>query len=238
MLIEYIPYENRKNELEPFIQIRRTNNDYQFEKWLTDNLKLEYPDIIYQLTSSERDKAVDIEFEQVKEVTTVDETKTTLTIWETQQQFEKALHETKEKILIESPWIKKATEQYIPAFEKLLKDKKTLIVLFGIEEKDEHHKPTLDKLEDLQNKYSNNLYLIYLPNHFRQKGMFNMTGTHRKLLIKDNDYYIAGSFNFLSFNKKEGEKVANEESIIIRTNVADKWKQVINEYKIEMKHSG
>jgi hypothetical protein len=58
------------------------------------------------------------------------------------------------------------------------------------------------------------------------------------LLIKDNDYYIAGSFNFLSFNKKQGEKVANEESIIIRTNIADKWKQVINEYKIEIKYGG
>jgi len=236
LLIEYIPYENRKNELEPFIEIRKTDNDYHIEKWLTNNLKLKYPDIIYQLTSSERDKAVDIEFEQVTEIQTTNETTTTLTIWETQQQFEKALHETKEKILIESPWIKKATEQYIPAFEKLLKDKKTLIILFGIEEKDEHHISTLNKLEDLQKKNTDNFKLIYLPKHFREKGLIKMTGTHRKLLIKDNDYYIAGSFNFLSFNKKEGEKVANEESIIIRNNVIDKWKQVINEYKLNDKN--
>jgi hypothetical protein len=237
LLIEYIPYENRKNELEPFIEIRKIDNDYHIEKWLTNNLKLEYPDIIYQLTSSERDKAVDIEFEQVDEIQIVDETKTTLTIWETQQQFEKALHDTKEKILIESPWIKKATDQYIPAFEKLLKDKKTLIILYGIDEKDEHHEGVLNKLRRLETDYPNYFFRVHLPTHF-QNVRLNLTGTHRKLIIKDNDYYIIGSFNFLSFNKREGEKVANEESIIIRTNVADKWKQVINEYKIGIKYGG
>ena len=59
-----------------------------------------------------------------------------------------------------------------------------------------------------------------------------MTGTHRKLIIKDNDYYIQGSFNFLSFNKEKGQKIANEESIIIPQNVETKWKNVLKEYGI------
>jgi hypothetical protein len=43
----------------------------------------------------------------------------------------------------------------------------------------------------------------------------NLTGTHRKLVIKDNDYYIQGSFNFLSFGKNERQQVANEESLLV-----------------------
>ncbi len=57
-----------------------------------------------------------------------------------------------------------------------------------------------------------------------------MTGTHRKLVIKDDNYYIHGSFNFLSFNKKEGQKIANEESLLIVGNIKNKWDSVFLEY--------
>jgi len=60
-----------------------------------------------------------------------------------------------------------------------------------------------------------------------------MTGTHRKLIIKDNDYFIQGSFNFLSFNKEKGQKIANEESILIPKNVQKKWESVFEEYEID-----
>ena len=61
-----------------------------------------------------------------------------------------------------------------------------------------------------------------------------MEGTHRKLVIKDEEYYISGSFNFLSFNKREGQIVANEESTLIRSDVAEKWKNVLKEYDIRI----
>lgn len=56
--------------------------------------------------------------------------------------------------------------------------------------------------------------MIHLPTHFEEQGNDKMIGTHRKLIIKDNDYYIQDNFNFLSFNKEEGQKIANEESIL------------------------
>jgi hypothetical protein len=52
-------------------------------------------------------------------------------------------------------------------------------------------------------------------------------------VIKDNDYYIHGSFNFLSFNKNEGQKVANEETLLISLDVEKKWKQVFEQYQID-----
>lgn len=236
LLVEYIPIETRKNELDPYIEIRKNTNSAPKDKILTQILSEEYPSILYQFTSSERDKVIDIEtdIEQFtkKEQTQTEITKSSsLTIWETQQKFEEALQKTKQSILIESPWIKRATNQYIDDIEKLLKNEKNVVILYGIDEKDEHHHGTIEKLKSLKNKY-NNFFLIHLPSHFEKVGL-NLSGTHRKLVIKDNDYFIAGSFNFLSFNKKEGQKVANEESIIITQNVANKWKQVINEYKLK-----
>lgn len=236
LLVEYIPLETRKNELDPFIEVRKNTSSAQKDKKLTEILSAEYPSILYQFTSSERDKIVEIENNEINNFVISKETKpennkSTLTVWETQQQFEKALKQTKKAILIESPWIKRATQQYINDIEKLLKAKKDVVILYGIDAKDDHHYRTVENLKRLEKRYTN-FYLIHLPTHFEKVGL-NLSGTHRKLVIKDDEYYIAGSFNFLSFNKKEGDKVANEESIVIRNNVANKWKQVINEYKLK-----
>ncbi len=75
---------------------------------------------------------------------------------------------------------------------------------------------------------------MHLPTHFEEQGNYKMTGTHRKLIIKDNDYYIQGSFNFLSFNKEKGQKIANEESILIPKKVDLKWEHVLNSYNINL----
>jgi agmatine/peptidylarginine deiminase len=89
-----------------------------------------------------------------------------------------------------------------------------LVILYGISEKDEHDIQTLKKeLEELQQQHKDNFKLIHLPITFRENSDSKLTGTHRKLVIKDNDFYIAGSFNFLSFGKNEKQQVANEESI-------------------------
>jgi hypothetical protein len=156
-----------------------------------------------------------------------------LSIWETKQKFVDALLTVKERILIESPWIKRATQEYLPSFEKLLKDKKQLVILYGIEEKDEHDKVTLQKVEALQKQFPKNFILIHLPTHFSEIGS-RLTGTHRKLLIKDYDYFISGSFNFLSFGKNEKQQVANEESTLIAKGVKERWERIFSEYSIKI----
>jgi len=242
-LVEYIPRLGKENDLEAYIEIRNDNESFSLNKRLTKILMQKYPAILYNFTSSDRKIIADLyeedDFEIINEfkketskINNVPETKT-LSIWETQAQFEEALTNVKKKILIESPWIKKATLKYIDLFEKALKRKVKIIVLYGIKNNDEHDYETMKKLEELSSTYKS-LQLIHLPKHFEKVRNYKMVGTHRKLVIKDNDYYIQGSFNFLSFNKREGQKVANEESILISKNVEQKWNNVIREYELNI----
>lgn len=226
-LIEYIP--DRKSNQEPKLEVRNFETLKEI-KSLTSKFNSEYRHYIYSLSSSERTEFEEITIihEEPKVQSQTDDL-STLTIWETKQKFIEALNNVKEKILIESPWIKRATQEYIPLFEKLLKDNKQLTILYGISEKDEHDIYTLRKVEELQKQYKDKFKLVHLPTHFAEIHS-KLTGTHRKLVIKDNEYYIHGSFNFLSFGKNERQQVANEESLLISKNVNKKWEQVYSEY--------
>ena len=230
-LIEYIP--DRKSNQEPKLEVRNFETLKEI-KSLTSKFNSEYRHYIYSLSSSDR-----TEFEEITiiheepNVQSQTDDLSTLTIWETKQKFIEALNNVKEKILIESPWIKRATQEYIPLFEKLLKDKIQLTILYGISEKDEHDIYTLRKVEELQKQHKDKFKLIHLPTHFAEIHS-RLTGTHRKLVIKDNEYYIHGSFNFLSFGKNERQQVANEESLLISKDVSKKWEQVAKEYSLKL----
>lgn len=230
-LIEYIP--DRKSNQEPKLEVRNFETLKEI-KSLTSKFNSEYRHYIYSLSSSERTEFEEITIihEEPKVQSQTDDL-STLTIWETKQKFIEALNNIKEKILIESPWIKRATQEYIPLFEKLLKDKKQLTILYGISEKDEHDIYTLRKVEELQKQHKDKFKLIHLPTHFAEIHS-RLTGTHRKLVIKDNEYYIHGSFNFLSFGKNERQQVANEESLLISKDVSKKWEQVAKEYSLKL----
>ncbi|WMX16505.1 hypothetical protein [Aureispira sp. CCB-E] len=246
-LIEYIPTKEKEGDFEPRIEVRNADKHYTINKRLTSVLGQRYPGILYDLSSSERVSIANLrekeDYQLVSEFvntskseSTVSDTRT-LSIWETQAQFEEALRTVKKKILIESPWIKRATLKYIHLFKNALERGAEIIILYGIEGNDEHHRKAEKEVENLDRNNSN-FHLVHLPTHFEEQGNYNMTGTHRKLIIKDNDYYIQGSFNFLSFNKEEGQKVANEESIMISKNVAKKWDDVFRGYDIDQQIIG
>ncbi|MDR0941906.1 MAG: hypothetical protein LBM68_06735 [Bacteroidales bacterium] len=234
-LIEYIPEKN--NSQEPKLEVRNYDS-LKLNKELTKKFNSEYQHFIYTLSDSERKEE---ELPEIIETKPIETQKITsenvqfenLTIWETKQRFIEALQTVKERILIESPWIKRATMEYLPYFEKILKDKKQLIILYGISEDAEHDYNTLKRVSELQDKYKDYFTLLDLPSHF---GKINsrLTGTHRKLVIKDNDYYISGSFNFLSFAKQESQQVANEESMLVAIDVEKKWKQLKDEYELKI----
>jgi len=235
-LIEYIP--ERNSNLEAKLEVRDFDT-LKPDKTLSAKFNSEYRHYIYSLSSSDRtsfEELVEITEEPAQPIKLQIATSdfATLTIWETKHKFLEALHNVKDKILIESPWIKRATMEYLPLFEKILKDKKQLIILYGISEKDEHDYQTLEKVKELQRQNKETFTLIHLPTHFDNIGS-RLTGTHRKLVIKDNDYYIAGSFNFLSFGKNEKQQVANEESMMISKDVQKKWEQVMKEYSLNLK---
>ena len=239
-LIEYTPNKTKEGA-EPYIEIRKTDEDYTLDKHLSKALYGKHEELIYDFSDSERtsfskvkeDKLLTAAFKRVNKTITKAETNIQeLTIWETQAKFETALKDVKKSILIESPWIKRATLQYIPLMEKALKRGVEIFIIYGIEGNDEHHRKAEREVERLYLQYEK-FHLTHLPTHFEDLGNTKMTGTHRKLLIKDNDYYIVGSFNFLSFNRKEGQTIANEESTLIKNNVAEKWLRVFKEYQLK-----
>lgn len=154
-----------------------------------------------------------------------------LGIWETKQKFKEALKTAKRRVLIESPWIKRATQEYIPLFEELLKARKEVVILYGIQGKDEHDHQTLSVLNRLADEYADYFLLIHLPRHLSNV-KHKMVGSHRKLLIKDSDYFIVGSYNFLSMGQVEGQKVANEQSVLLTDGVDEMWNKVFSEYEL------
>ena len=239
-LIEYVPTREKENELEPRIEIRNRDKDFTLNKRLTKNLSQQYPNIVYQYSESERSFVAKIEIEDKNNSPAFERVKLpenkaqieTLSIWETKAKFIEAIQNANEKLLIESPWIKRATLNYTAEIESALKRKVNVIVLYGIEGIDEHDSKALKEMERLEEFYEN-FRLIHLPTHFENIGNSKMVGSHKKLVIKDNEYYIHGSFNFLSFNKNEGQKVANEETLLISVDVEKKWKKVLSDYNIE-----
>jgi len=174
-LIEYIPRKEKENELEPYIEIRNTNNDISKEKRLTKVLSNRYLELIKNFSNSERTSIIQLQeespeiieefdtFEILKEIT---ETQT-LSVWETQAKFAEALKNVKKKILIESPWIKRATLKYIESIENALKRKATVVILYGIESNDEHYRKAEKEMERLNNQYKT-FHLIHLPSHYNR----------------------------------------------------------------------
>ena len=232
----FVEYKPKDNNCEPFVEIR--NNECKLMHELTKKAKSEYRSYIYSLTESDRKDAEEYQEQykkfpiQLESPQSLQYKTKSLTVWETKSQFIDALQSVKEKILIESPWIKKATREYIPYFEKLLEAGKKLYVLYGISEDDEHDYRTVEDIKCLQEKEASKGQLIDLPTYLKNNSS-RFEGSHRKILVKDNDYYISGSFNFLSFNKKEGEKIANEESIMVCEGVKEKWEKIEKEYGLK-----
>jgi hypothetical protein len=229
--IEYIPVKSSIGE--PRLEVR-SQVSLKVNKELSQKFNTEYNHYIVNLSDSERKEFITSTLQREKLVRVTEAhigEISTLTIWETKHKFIEALSTVQEKILIESPWIKRATQEYLPYFEEILRKNKKIVVLFGISDDAEHDYQTLRMVEQLRDKYQSNFLLIDLPSHFG-KISSQMTGTHRKLVIKDDEYYIMGSFNFLSFAKQEKQQVANEESMLITVDVEKKWEQVMNEYRL------
>lgn len=233
-LVEYIAC-NESDNLSPLLEVRTIDSFYKLQTQISNTFNKNYHKYINLLSDSARvkvDSPAWIETNDTPLHKLYSDSFESLTIWETKEKFLDALKNVDDKILIESPWIKRVTKEYIPIFEQyILKEKKKLIILYGISEKDEHDPDALAALEVLQNEYSDNFVLIHLPTYFERMNI-KLSGTHRKLLIKDNDYYILGSFNFLSFGKSRKQKVANEEALLIKNNVKEKWKKLVNQYSL------
>lgn len=233
----FAEYVNTKSEELPYIEVYyEQNGDIIRDDALSKLFQSNYSFVIQQLGEEERNEPMEI-LQTIAEPVTKAETVSSeenvlLTIWETKQEFIKALRNVKQKILIESPWIKKATMEYMPYFKSILEEGKDLVILYGIKMDNGDDTPTLEKLQALS-KYPY-FHLFFLPRHLYRSGVRAFSGSHRKILIKDNDFFISGSFNYLSFGRQEGQSVSNEESIKICQNVEERWQKINREYNLNL----
>lgn len=101
-----------------------------------------------------------------------------------------ALENAQNTVVIVSPWIKSGglNNEILGRIERALQRNTQVIIGYGISEKEDSDKWILQRLSAIQNKrYGKNLQLVRLSN------------THEKVLIKDNEYMVITSFNWLSF---------------------------------------
>lgn len=101
-----------------------------------------------------------------------------------------ALENACNTVVIVSPWIKYGglDNEILGRIEKALQRKTQVVIGYGISEKEDSDKGILQRLADIQKKgHGKNLHLVKLSN------------THEKVLIKDNEYMVITSFNWLSF---------------------------------------
>ena len=101
-----------------------------------------------------------------------------------------ALDNASNSVIIVSPWIKAGGLNYeiIGRIERALQRRTRVIIGYGISEREDNDRWILNQLNNIQKKpYGKNLKLIRLSN------------THEKVLIKDNEFMVITSFNWLSF---------------------------------------
>lgn len=157
-----------------------------------------------------------------------------ISTFEHKELISEALLTGESRVYIESPWIRRATGNYIEAMNTFLKKGNTeLFIAYGIDLSDRNkpHYETFEKIKALQIKYPNRLKIYHLPTHFSTN--FNdRSGTHRKILIKDNEFYIKGSFNWLSYAGEKGKNYAVEEGTQFFNNVEGFWEKVFKDYKL------
>lgn len=133
--------------------------------------------------------------------------------------FLDALDNAQNMVVIVSPWIKSGgmNNEILGRIERALQRGTRVIIGYGISEKEDSDRWILQRLTDIQKKkYGDKLLLVKLSN------------THEKVLIKDNEYMVITSFNWLSF-KGDPNKGFRQE-----TGYYTESKEAINQMKANL----
>ena len=123
--------------------------------------------------------------------------------------LEKALKESKERLMIVSPWIRAVAVNslFLQRFEDLLKRNVQIYIGYGFGDKDQYRsqsdKLAEERLEDLALKY---------PKTFTLQ---RWGDTHAKILISDSQFAITTSFNWLSFRGASDRTFRDERGTLV-----------------------
>ncbi|MFI5705171.1 phospholipase D-like domain-containing protein [Streptomyces xanthochromogenes] len=128
-------------------------------------------------------------------------------VFEHAELLDEALTQARRRILIISPWIKKAiiTTDFLSKLESRLTRGVTVHIAYGYEQNDTKTDPVaVRKLENLATRYSDKFTFTRLKS------------THAKILIFD-DTWITTSFNWLSFKGDPHRTYRMEEGSLVRS---------------------
>lgn len=118
----------------------------------------------------------------------------------------KSLKEAQTRLMIVSPWIKRnvVNQEFLSVLEDTLKRKVKVYIIYGIKgSKFQNDTWSIKELEKLSDNYKNL--------------KFSKTrNSHRKLVICDDKFAIAGSFNFLSFRADPNLTYRDELGIVLK----------------------
>jgi|JI9StandDraft_1071089.scaffolds.fasta_scaffold11721_3 hypothetical protein len=125
-----------------------------------------------------------------------------ITTYEHPDLLVRALKESKEIVIIFSPWIRSevVSGEIISLMEQALKKKVKIYIAYGMAEKNEND---IDK--SIRFKFDR--FLKDYKNFFSLKATTNM---HSKVLVCDNKFAVATSFNWLSFKGDKNRPIRDE----------------------------
>jgi hypothetical protein len=154
-----------------------------------------------------------------------------LNVWEHRPTMIKAIEASRTRLMIVSPWITaEATDEHIlRRIEEALKRGVSVFIGYGIaEDTTKEDKPpsakVMQRLKALakNRKLSGRLVLRRLV-------------THEKVLLKDDDLYVVGSFNWLSFRGDRKRGIRRETSVVLRDvdTVKRAWDERLKDFALE-----
>jgi len=133
-----------------------------------------------------------------------------LEVYEHRPLLEQALQDSKERLMIISPWIRASSvdKRFLQQFENLLKQKVQVFIGYGLGKNDDDKKYQSDiqaekNIQKLANQYKENFKLKRLGD------------THAKILISDTKFAVTTSFNWLSFKGDRDRTFRDERGTLV-----------------------
>jgi hypothetical protein len=133
-----------------------------------------------------------------------------LEVYEHRPLLEQALQNSKERLMIISPWIRASSvdRQFIQQFENLLKRGVKVFIGHGLGEQEDNKKYQSDiqaekNIQKLASQYQKNFFLKRLGD------------THAKILISDTKFAVTTSFNWLSFKGDRDRTFRDERGTLV-----------------------
>ena len=134
-------------------------------------------------------------------------------------------------VYLEVPRLLKKALKFKLEIEHFLKREGTkLYIVYGVSEDYEHDANTVKEFRVLRSIYQN-FHFIDLPDHI-YRNRLGFSGAHRRVIVKDHDFYIETSYNYFTLDFDKKQKVSIESATIFNKNVGDYINAIFKLYKL------